>query len=130
VKKWGDSGSESIEQMRGLAVIATSVEDIIVATATGAGGTVGIQGDVSVTSVKDTTEAILRGSTINSAADFGEAVKVRAHQETDIGVFAGGGAVGAVAVGGTTDTTLVRNSTKALIDNLPTRTDPLGKKSV
>jgi autotransporter-associated beta strand protein len=120
-----DTGVETTEQIRGLAIVATAREDVDTKTATGgfAGG-FALSGDVTVTNVADLTEAYLRGSNVNSAADPGESVIVRAHQDTNVDGLAGSVALGAGAIGGTVDTTLVHNTTRASIDAAPAKAGP------
>jgi len=116
VKRWNaDTGVESGEAIRGLAVIATSTERLTVRTATIAGGVGALAGTVSINTVADLTEAYIAHSAINTAADFGEAVLVRAHQDTDIDVFSGSLAGGLVGIGGVVDRTTIENRTRAFI---------------
>src|SRR5262249_43744558 len=64
-----DTGAETTQSLKGLIVVATAGEAVNVKAVTASVGTVGLGGNVSVTSVGDTTEAYLRAATVNSAAD-------------------------------------------------------------
>lgn len=130
VPRWLSTGAEFGQTIKGLAVIATANEDVKVTTAAGSSGGAGIAGDVTVTRVSDTTTANLSGATVNSAADFGESVKVRAHQETDVNLFGGALSFGLIhTAGASVNTTLISNTTRAAIDNLPTKFSPAAHPS-
>ena len=116
-------GSGATETISGLAVIAESSENIDVFMATAAaGGTGSLAGTVSTNFVSDDTQAYIEEATVNSdntGANSAQAVKVRAHNKTDIDVKAGGLAFGGTAgIGGTSDTSLIANTTKAYIQNV------------
>ncbi|MCM2265025.1 MAG: leukotoxin LktA family filamentous adhesin, partial [Desulfuromonadales bacterium] len=116
VKKWDAvTGVESTEVVRGLSVVASASEDVNNRSMTVAGGIGGIGGNTSVTTVNDVTSSYIDNVQVNSAANMGQAVKVKAHQTTDVDNFGGAAAVGGVAVGGAVDTTLIANTTKAYI---------------
>ncbi|HEY1378701.1 MAG TPA: hypothetical protein VGF55_18020, partial [Gemmataceae bacterium] len=118
VTRWDPhTGAASTEGVRGLAVIASSTEQPTISTATLSGGFVGIGATVSVANVSDTTEAFLAASSVNSAADFGGAVIVRAHQDTDLGVLSGSLAGGYVGGGHTVDVAQISNATRAFISD-------------
>ena len=110
--------------MRGLAVIATSREDIDSIAMVASGGAIGIAGVVTFTEVEDITEAYIAHSNVNSPGDYGEQVIVRAFQSTDLSTFAIGVTGGAVALAGTVDNTSVANHTRAFIDRDASGSDP------
>src|SRR5262249_1668716 len=105
------TGVMSEQQVHGLAIVANTVEspgELPTLTAiNGAGGFVGVSGIVTVTTVNDTTEAFISRSQINSAADFGGQVIVRAHADDYLNIVSGGGAGGFVGLGGTVDHTAI-----------------------
>ncbi len=116
VPNWDNSGTESTDNMRGLAVISSAQESITDRTVSGGAGIVGVGINVAVNKVTDTTQAYINSSNINSAADNGQSVKVRAHQGTTIDDAGGVLGVGAVGVGAVVDTTVLASITKALVE--------------
>jgi hypothetical protein len=128
VKKWNSAtGVETLENISGLAVIASSIERPLdpingvpvptLGAINGAGGLVGAQALVSVNSVNDTTEAFISRSHVNSEANFGGQVLVRAHTDDHLLIFSGGGAGGFVGVGATVDRSQITSKTRAFITN-------------
>lgn len=118
IKRWnGDTAAESLESIRGLSVIASATDNIEQITVTAGLGAGGIAGNVSVISGKETTEAYIAASNVNSNADFGQAVKVKAHQDTRINNKGGSIAGGGVAVAAAVDTVSLRNTTRAFISD-------------
>ena len=116
VPAWNaNTGGQSTENIAGLAVIASTDDDLDLISMTAGVGVVGVAGNVIVTNVNDVTEAYIDNSTVNSAADPGGAVIVRSHQDTD--VDSGGGVIagGVVGIGAVTNTVLVTNRTEAHI---------------
>jgi len=110
----------------GLAVVAECTEKVDVFAVTGAIGTVGVGANVAVTMIEDTTEATIDNSFINSEAEKGKAVIVRAYQDTTTDNFGGVLAAGAAGIGAVVDTTSISNSTKASI----TDSDHLARTTV
>ncbi|MBD3316856.1 MAG: hypothetical protein GF344_13800, partial [Chitinivibrionales bacterium] len=121
IKDWNpSSGTETTESIKGLAVIADADESIESFSGSIAGGIVGIGGNVTVNEVGDVTESYISDSSINSASDYGTAVKVKAHQNTDIETFGGVLAGGIVGIGGIYSSTKVINQTTARISDAST----------
>ena len=79
-----------------------------------------MSGQTSVNQVKDTTQAFIAASNINLATDFGQWVKVKAHQGTLVDLWAGGLCVGGAGVGAAVDRTLIENTTRAFISDSDT----------
>ena len=128
IKQWADdsAGTESTENLNGLAVIATNDEEIdVVAVSLGLAGQVGIGANVIVNKVTNTTRAYISDSSVNNSSNRGKQVKVRAHQHTDIS--SGGGALafggGAAGVGASIDTDIVDNTTQAYVADDDVATD-------
>lgn len=116
---------EETENIRGLAVTAKSVEDTDIGMATlTASGAASIAAAVSVAIVKDETYAYVDASSVNAdntGAHSEQAVAVRAFNSTDMNANAGGLAIGGTAgVGGTENTVIIGNKTKAYIDDADT----------
>jgi hypothetical protein len=124
------TGVMSEQPVHGLAIVANTVEspgDLPTLTAiNGVGGFVGVSGIVTVTTVNDTTEAFISRSQINSAADFGGQVIVRAHADDYLNIVSGGGAGGFVGLGGTVDHTAITGTTRAFISNNDESAHPAG----
>ncbi len=122
IKDWIDNaeGTETTESMKGVAVVASAEDRIfVVAAAGGIAGTVGIGANVSVNRVSATTEAYIRDSRVNSSANRGKAVKVKANSNTDIVSTGGSLGVGlaAAGVGAAVDTNFIDNTTSAYISD-------------
>ncbi len=118
LKRWDpETGEESVENISGLAVVASSTDDIEIRSGTAAIGVFGVAGNVSVNTVNDTTEAFIVASAVNTPEEFGESVKVIAQQNTDVDVFGGALAKGGVVIAGAVDTTFVSNTTWAFISD-------------
>ncbi|MBW4598225.1 MAG: DUF4347 domain-containing protein [Calothrix sp. FI2-JRJ7] len=113
-------GSGGTEVMQGLAVIATSEEDLEVTIGTASAGALGFAASIAVNSFKDTTQTYISGGSINSnntGANAEQSVVVKAFNDSNVDVKAGAGAIGAGGVGATIDVTTVKNGTSAFIDN-------------
>jgi filamentous hemagglutinin family protein len=116
VKSWNAvTGVESTEGVQGLAVVASSREKIDSRSMTVSLGAVGIGGNTSVTTVNDTTLGYIDSALINSVDDPGGAVKVKAHQNTEISNHSGAASAGGAAIGGAVDVSLIGNVTQAYI---------------
>jgi len=120
VKKWNDAGDESTEDLKGLFVIADCDDSIKIYSGATAGGAGAVSGQTSVNNVKDTTQAFIAASSINLATDFGQWVKVKAHQGTLVDLWAGGLCVSGAGVGAAVDRTLIENTTRAFISDSDT----------
>lgn len=111
------NGTESI---RGLAVRADVNEDLDIfsANATG-GGKVGVAATVSNTVSEDNVQAYVDGSTIGSTdANSQQGASVKASNNTDVAVKAGGLTIGGAAgAGATNDNVIIQNTTKAYLNN-------------
>ncbi|MHC4507326.1 MAG: FG-GAP-like repeat-containing protein, partial [Planctomycetota bacterium] len=112
------TGVVGTETVRGLVVIASSLEDMEMISGTGSFGFVGIAANVVVTLVDDMTEASIDNSMVNSAGDRGSEVIVRAIQDTNVESISGSVAGGFVGVGVVVDTILITNTTRAFITDL------------
>ena len=113
-------GSGNTEQMRGLAVIATSDNDLDLLIGTASVGAVGLAATIAVNSLNDTTKSYINGGTINGnnvRANSEQSVLVKAFNNSKIKVKAGTGAAGAGGIGATVDVNTVKNSTSAYINN-------------
>lgn len=117
------NGEYGTTTTRGIAVQASSSEDVTNVAVSGAGGFyAGVAGSVSVDSIDSDTEAQIGvGATINadnSAADSEQGVYVAAVNAVNILDVGGaiGGAVGA-GIAGSVDVASVRNATSAGIDS-------------
>ncbi|MBE9030746.1 DUF4347 domain-containing protein [filamentous cyanobacterium LEGE 11480] len=118
-------GSGTNETIQGIAVVATSDEDVNVWTANiSGGGTAGVAATASVNVLKDETLAYIDGGTINgtnTGANANQAVRVRALNNSNIDVKAGAATFGGTAgVGATVDVTDISNTTKAYINGATT----------
>ena len=85
--------------------------------ANGGGGFVGVAGLVSIVNLSDVTEAFIASTNVNSAADFGGVVLVRAHADTILDVVSGNVSGGLVAVGGNYTRTSITSTTRAFISD-------------
>jgi hypothetical protein len=123
VEHWDpDTGVLSIEQIHGLAVIASFVGQPTgsfngMTAINAGGGLVGIGGLVSATDWHNHTDAFIAASQINSASDYGGSVIVRAHSDETVKALSGGAAGGLVGVGGTIDRSNIDSETRAFISN-------------
>lgn len=119
VRRWNaDSGLETTEAVRGLAVVSTATERLTVRTATVAGATAfALAGTVSINTVAGVTEAFIAHSDVNSESDFGGAVIVRAHRDADVDVFAGALVSATVGIGGAVDRTTIGGIARAFISD-------------
>ena len=102
VDEWAHNaaGTESTQSIHGLAVIASTDETIVNVALNVAAGLAGLGRNFELDEFKDTTTADISGSFINSAAEIGQDVIVRAHDainatSADGTVTSGGGAFGA-----------------------------------
>jgi hypothetical protein len=108
--------------VRGLAAIATSDEELNLRAANGAGGgSAAVVGTISVNVFNNDTLAYIQGnSKINDGMTGGNAnqvVQVKAFNNSDIDVKAGGLAIGGSAgIGVSSDVTVIHNNTQAYID--------------
>ena len=120
VKRWDfDTGAEELALEKGLSVVSssTSTLDVIAVTA-GLGSGFSVSGNVTINSIGDLSEALITGSTINTADDFGGQVSVRAHQDTDVDVIGGALSVGGGAgIGAAVDRTFVSTTTRAVVSD-------------
>ncbi|KUG05437.1 hypothetical protein ASZ90_017119 [hydrocarbon metagenome] len=117
-KDWTEDGTESNDALhQGLAIIADCDDVITMYSGALSGGMGAVSGQVSVNKVADLTEAYIASSTVNSADQYGELVKVIAHQGTDVDIYAGGLAIGGTAIGAAVDHTSILNRTAAFISN-------------
>lgn len=131
VKTWNANGEESTEDLKGLFVIADCSDTVEMYSGAAAGGAGAAAGQTSVNLIKDITQAFIGASDINSAADFGQWVKVKAHQGTQVDIWAGGLCVSGAGVGAAVDRTLIENTTQAFIsDSDASGTDPSPVDSV
>jgi hypothetical protein len=115
-KTWNaTTGVEISDELRGLGVIADSRETLNTISVSLGAGFVGVSANVTVNNFHDVTEAYIDNSRVNTSAQPGGEVLVRAHQLSD--VQTGGGAIGGgvVGVGAVVNTTLVENQTRAFI---------------
>ncbi|RLB81878.1 MAG: hypothetical protein DRH15_06425, partial [Deltaproteobacteria bacterium] len=114
-------GSSDTENIKGVAVIATSKEDLDLWTANASGaGKAGIAANTAVTIIEDETKSYISNSSVNqeiSGADSSQVVKVKGWNSTDVDVKAGGLAFGGAAgFGETSNIILIGNTTKAYIN--------------
>ena len=118
VKDWERDGEEIEQSMRGLAVIASSTETLqtINAAVTASEG-IALSVDFVFSRVTDTTWAYIENSDVNTAANKGHDVRVRAHHDVDLltGVGAGSFSKDSGSAGGTIDVTGLYNDTQAYI---------------
>ncbi len=122
IPEWDEtSGVQTVGSLNGLAVIAHTAEQPIdkenVTAANTSGGLVGLSGVVTVNTINDQTDAFIASSTVNSAANFGDDVFVRAESDVSFATSAGGTAIGAVGANGTVDRTTITNDTRAFISD-------------
>ncbi|MEH2109077.1 DUF4347 domain-containing protein [Nostoc sp.] len=113
-------GSVNTEQMRGLAVIATSQENLEVKIGTGSAGALGFAATIAVNSFNHTTQAYINGSVINGnniGASSEQSIFVKAFNRSTVDVKAGSVALGGVGVGATIDVTTLKNGTSAYIND-------------
>ena len=119
VQHWDpDTGAESLEQVHGLAVVASFVGQpgsIGSLSINAGGGLVGIGGVVSTTKWQNHTDAFIAASNVDSSTDYGGRVIVRAHSDEDVQAITGGVGGGLVGVGGTIDRTDIESQTRAFI---------------
>ncbi|MEB3294495.1 MAG: DUF4347 domain-containing protein, partial [Synechococcales bacterium] len=116
--------SGQTELMQGVAVVATSREEINLYTANIAGGgKAGVAGTASVNVIESKTIAAIEGASINAdntGANLNQGIKVKAFNFTDVEVKAGTAAVGGAAgVGATVDVSVIGTTTQAFIKNAP-----------
>lgn len=121
-KAWdtNNDADEVIGDLGGLAVIATSTETLTtISVAGGAAGQVGVGLNTIVNIFEDTTRAYIHDSAINTDADEGGEVNVRAHFHAD--VLDAGGALGVglgiAGVGAAVSTDILDNETTAYISD-------------
>ncbi|BAS54198.1 GLUG domain-containing protein [Leptolyngbya boryana NIES-2135] len=117
-------GTGTSELTRGVAVIATSEEQVdVVSVNLAGGGKAGVAATASVTVLESQTTASIDGASVNAnntGANAGQTVKVKAFNHSDVDIKAGSIAgSGAVGVGATVDVTVIGNTTRALINNAP-----------
>jgi filamentous hemagglutinin family protein len=124
VTAWDVNGEETVEDIRGLFVIADARENIEVYSGSLGAGAVGLSGQASVSKVEDMTEAYIAASHVNDPVDQDGSVRVLARQNTAFEIWAGSGAIGGVAIGAAVDRTSVRNTTKAYISDRDDQTAP------
>ncbi len=118
IKYWTETGTESNDGLlKGLAIIADSDDVITMYSGALSGGMGAVSGQVSVNKVADLTEAYITSSNVNTTDQYGELVKVIAHQGTDVDIYAGGLAIGGTAIGAAVDHTSILNRTAAFISN-------------
>ena len=125
VKDWDSvTGNETTEAVSGLAVIASSSEDLtlISASAGFSSGGFGVGVNLAPTVVSDVTHAYIQDSNINSAADHGGDVIVKAHQftDTDSIIGAAGIGLGGASVGIAAEGIFLVNDTQAWISDTDT----------
>ncbi|MCA9247297.1 MAG: hypothetical protein KDA42_09290, partial [Planctomycetales bacterium] len=119
---WDNVGDETTEAVSGLAVIASSTEDMTLVSASVGLGKVGVALNLGPTVVTDTTYAYIQDTDVNSAAAPGGDVIVRSHQDTDFLIVLGAVSIGTgqASVGLAAGGIFVTNDTKAWISD----TDP------
>ena len=118
VDRWANdaNGTDAPEMIHGLAVIASTDESITdIATTVSASLTVGVGFNFEVNIFKDSTTASITGSIINSTANTGQDVIVRAHDAIDVSSAGGTLAGGVAGVGGVVDTDVYTSVTQASI---------------
>src|SRR5262249_1864144 len=125
VTQWNPhDGKATTQDVRGLAVIASTTETLNVGTASiGLGATLGVGGNLLVTIEKDTTQADINSSNVNDATDQGGVVYVRAHEGSSLTNGGGAGAGGifaAIALSLNVDT--FGNTTTAEISDTAAKT--------
>ena len=119
VNQWKPkTGAVSSEAVAGLAVVASTSENITVGTgAAGLAGGFGLGANIPVDIATDETLAYIDGASINSASGEGGAVVVRAHQTTtltNVGLAVGVG-LGSAGLAVAINTDVVNDVTKAYI---------------
>ena len=122
IPEWDETtGVQSVGSLSGLAVIAHTAEQPInkenVTASNTSGGLAGLSGVVTVNTINDQTAAFIASSTVNTAANFGDDVIVRAESDTSFATTAGGTAIGAIGANGTVDRTTITNDTRAFISD-------------
>ncbi len=110
------------EPSKGIAVQASSSEDVFNLAVSGGGGLfVGVAGAVTVSDINSDTRAYIgKDATINqdtSDANTAQSVNVTAANEVDLRGISGSAAVGLVALSGGVDIGIVKNDTAAYIDD-------------
>ncbi|MCP3994539.1 MAG: hypothetical protein GY722_05665, partial [bacterium] len=124
VKDWDADGDETSETISGLAVIASSTEELeLISVSVGfGGGGAGVGVNLAPTFVSDTTYAFIDDTNVNESTDHGGDVFVKAHEDTDVftiigaaGISAGGAGIGIAAEG-----IFVFNDTQAWITDSDT----------
>ncbi|MCU0548576.1 MAG: DUF4347 domain-containing protein [Leptolyngbya sp. Prado105] len=118
------NGNQLTELTRGIAVIATSEEQVdVVSVNLAGGGKAGVAATASVTVLESQTTASIDSASINAnntGANAGQTVKVKASNNSTVDIKAGSIAgSGAVGVGATVDVTVIGNTTRAFINNAP-----------
>ncbi|MBD2214422.1 DUF4347 domain-containing protein [Nostoc linckia FACHB-104] len=118
-------GSGNTQVMSGLAVIATSKENLNTTIGTVSAGGLGLAGSIAVNSFQDKTQAYINGGNINknnTGANSQQSVLVKAANDSNVDIKAGAGAFGGAGVGATIDVTTVKNGTFAYINNATVNT--------
>ncbi|MCZ4315718.1 leukotoxin LktA family filamentous adhesin [Comamonadaceae bacterium G21597-S1] len=103
-----------------LDIAATSNEDILSATVSGAGGGVGVAGAVGVKVVKSDTQAAIGDNTRVNQTRRGAAQDVAVRAQDTVRLRGGGGAAAVGTIGGvgaTAEVNIVRNTTTASLGN-------------
>ncbi|MBW6494216.1 MAG: LEPR-XLL domain-containing protein, partial [Burkholderiaceae bacterium] len=120
------SGQRTTEAARGLAVTATSFEDVMTIAAGFSGGSsVGVGGSVTVNVLTETTEAYLgAGAQVNSvltSANAEQDVLLRASDASDVFSIAGGGSYGGTGgIGAGIDIGVITKNTSAFVTDTAT----------
>ncbi|RLD99246.1 MAG: hypothetical protein DRI92_02610, partial [Aquificota bacterium] len=114
-------GSGDSEDVRGVAVVAISDDDLSLRTANlDVAPSASLAATVSVNIFRDNTQAYISNSQVNGdnqGSHDGQRVKVAAYSGVTSDVGAGGAAFSSTAgFGATSDTTIVENSTKAFVE--------------
>jgi Domain of unknown function (DUF4347) len=114
-------GTGNSQAMAGLAVIATSDENLEVIIGTASAGIGALAGSIAVNSFKDNTQAFINGGTINgnnTGANSAQSLFIKAFNDSTVSIKAGAGAVGlGGGIGASIDVTTVKNGTSAFINN-------------
>ncbi len=114
-------GTGGTEALFGVAVMATSEDDLGVTIGTAGGGAFAFLASVAVNNFQDTTQAYVKNnSAINGLTESsvpGQSVYIKAFNNSSVNVSAGtaGGGIAAAGIG--VDITTVKNATTAYIDS-------------
>lgn len=114
---WDDDGNKSTEKVKGLIIIAHSIDSVTIYTGALSFGGAALSGELSASSLENITKAYITGSKINKEEDWGRRVIIRAHQDTGLVIYTGAAARGGSAIAGAFNTIDLAHITQAYIDN-------------